>query len=126
MEEEISEKLSDKELHCIARMLQSAWRAPEQDSIPIHRMFYGCWYCKYSHNCKMPKGMDFREVLYKLSRLTGVNIFPVCKPELGDTFLPASVFIEYPEELKYLEKYHSEEYQSLKKCLDKLICHQKN
>lgn len=25
--------LSDKDFHCIARQLQSAWRAPEQESI---------------------------------------------------------------------------------------------
>lgn len=66
-------------------------------------------------------GMDFREALDKLGRVTGVNIFPVCENGLGNTFLPASVFIEHPEELKYLERYHPEEYQSLKECLDGLI-----
>ncbi len=121
MEKKITEKLSDKELHCIARMLQSAWRAPEQETIPTYRMFYGCWYCKYSHECKMPKGRDFREALDKLGRITGVNICPVCEIGLGATFLPASVFIEHPEELKYLEKHHPEEYPSLKEYLDNLV-----
>lgn len=32
MGKETAEKLSDKELHCIARMLQSAWRAPGQET----------------------------------------------------------------------------------------------
>lgn len=121
MEPEMTEKLSDKELHCIARMLQSAWRAPEQESIPTSRIFYGCWYCKYSHECKIPSKMNFRKVLHKLRKMTGVNILPVCEAGLGDTFLPASVFIEHPEELKYLEKHHPEEYQSLKDCLDRLV-----
>lgn len=122
MGKETAEKLSDKELHCLARMLQSAWRAPGQETIPTDRMFYGCWYCKYSHECKMPSGgMDYREAMDKLGRVTGVNICPVCDKGLGSTFLPASVFIEHPEELKYLERYHPEEYQSLKECLDGLI-----
>lgn len=122
MGKETTEKLSDKELHCIARMLQSAWRAPEQETIPVYRMFYGCWYCKYSHECKMPSGgMDFRKAMDKLGRVTGVNICPVCDKGLGSIFLPASVFIKHPEELKYLEKYHPEEYQFLQKCLDQLL-----
>ena len=117
-------ELTEKDLHCIARQLQSAWRAPEQETIPTYRMFYGCWYCKYSHECKTPMTHYFKTVLYKLEKLTGVNVFPATK-NLAKTFLPASIFIKHPNELSYLEEYHPDEYASLKECLNRLIGHPK-
>lgn len=118
------EELTDKDLHCIARQLQSAWCAPEQEEIDTYRMFYGCWYCKYSHECKTPNTMNLKKALNKLSELTGVDIFPSygC---IWRQFLPASIFIEYPEELQYLEKHHAKEYQNLKDHLNKFTDYSK-
>ncbi len=117
-------QLTEKDLHCIARQLQSAWRAPEQENISTYRMFYGCWYCKYSHECKTPMAHYFKTVLYKLEKLTGVNVFPATE-NLAKTFLPASIFIKYPDELRHLKEYHPDEYVSLQECLNDLISHPK-
>jgi len=117
-------ELTEKDLHCIARQLQSAWRAPKQETISTYRMFYGCWYCKYSHECKTPITHYFKTVLCKLENLTGVNVFPPAR-NLARTFLPASIFIKHPEELRYLKKYHPNEYVSLQEYLDELISHSK-
>ena len=108
-------ELTEKDLHCIARQLQSAWRAPEQENISTYRMFYGCWYCKYSHECKTPMAHYFKTVLYKLEKLTGVNVFPATE-NLAKTFLPASIFIKYPDELRHLKEYRSEERRVGKEC----------
>lgn len=117
-------QLTEKDLHCIARQLQSAWRAPEQETISTYRMFYGCWYCKYSHECKTPITHYFKTALYKLEKLTGVNVFPP-NGNLAKTFLPASIFIRHPEELRHLKEHHPNEYASLQEYLNELISHSK-
>lgn len=121
------ENLLEKDLHCIARQIQSSWEAPKQETINTFRMFYGCWYCKFSHECQPPAKLYFRTALKKLEDLTGVVAFsPMSVPEhLERIFLPASVFLQYPEELQYLEKHHPDKYKDFKEYLDTLIAHSK-
>lgn len=52
MGKETAEKLSDKELHCISRMLQSAWRAPGQENIPTEGCFMGAGIVNIHMNVK--------------------------------------------------------------------------
>ena len=117
-------ELTEKDLHCLARQIQSVYCAPEQEEISTGRLFYGCWYCKYSHDCKTPLTMNLDTVLSKLEELTGVCVYPPSK-SIPEQFLPASIFIDYPEELQYLEKNHPKEYQNLKDNLNKFIDHPK-
>lgn len=60
--------LSDKNLHCIARMLQNIWS--ERDT--------HCLYCKYAFQCleqhNTTKKIPFFETLEKLQGITGVKI----------------------------------------------------
>lgn len=119
--------LTEKDLHCIARQIQSSWKAPEQETINTFRIFYGCWYCKFSHECQPPGKLYFRTALKKLEDLTGVMTFSTMPgPEyLEKIFLPASVFLQYPEELQYLEGHHPDKYKDFKEYLDTLIAHSK-
>ena len=65
--------MSDQDLHCIARLLQSTVFA---DSI-----FYGCQYCKYYNNC-FPDGtmknndMHYDKIMKKLQDITGIDTSP--------------------------------------------------
>lgn len=61
---DISEGFSDVELHCIARMLQSAAFANEG-------IFTGCVFCKYP--CGNNKTDTYERVMHKLYILTGVD-----------------------------------------------------
>ena len=60
--------LSDKDLHCIARMLQDMWS--ERDT--------RCLYCKYAFQCleqhNTTQKIPFFETLEKLQGITGVKI----------------------------------------------------
>lgn len=64
--------LNEKELHCIARMLQSALFA---DSL-----FYGCNFCRYRNKCfdgNKPVAMHLDEIRKKLQDITGVDLKPI-------------------------------------------------
>ena len=67
------EELSDQDLHCITRLLQSTIFA---DSI-----FYGCQYCKYYNSC-FPDGtmknndMHYDKIMKKLQDITGIDTSP--------------------------------------------------
>lgn len=53
--------LSEKDLHCIARLIQSSFQAPKQESIGTSRQFYGCMYCKYAvSGCNKPETVNFK------------------------------------------------------------------
>lgn len=115
--------LSEKDLHCLARQIQS-WSAPEDESLNTSQRYYACVYCKYVHDCETPVEMHQKKVLNKLRHLTGVDIFPGLR-YLYWQFLPASRFLECPEELPVLKKIHKDmspdEYQEYKNYLDELI-----
>lgn len=71
-------EMSDQDLHCVTRLLQSALFA---DSI-----FYGCQYCKYYNNC-FPDGaiknhdMHYDKIMKKLQDITGIDVSPCCNPD---------------------------------------------
>lgn len=117
-------KLTEKDLHCIARLIQNLFQSPEQKTIQTSREFYGCMYCKFALECQTPKTANFSKVLKKLRELTGVMVSTYqCEPErLGYTFLPASYYLEHPEYLHYLKSIHTDEMvKKIKVCLDDLI-----
>lgn len=116
-------QLTEKDLHCLARQIQS-WSAPKDESLNTSQRYYACVYCKYVHDCETPVVMHQKKVLNKLSDLTGVHIFPGLR-YLYWQFLPASRFLECPEELPVLKEIHKDmkpdEYQEYKNYLDELI-----
>lgn len=126
-------QLTDMDLYCIARMLQSSFQAPEQESIDnTYRPLYGCMYCKYAFEC-CPSGrpsIHFKKVFGKLKTLTGVSI-GTYKPEnkaeaIGSVFFPGSYYIEHPEILHELEKIHPKDMMDgFKASLDKVIARSK-
>lgn len=119
-------QLTDMDLYCIARLIQNSFQAPRQESIEnIYRPLYGCMYCKYAMpECNKPGNMNLPKVFEKLKKLTGVNISTlVPAPErLGSVFLPASHYIEHPEDLSYLKEIHDDDtVEKIRACLDKVI-----
>ncbi len=123
---------TEKDLHCIARLIQSSFLAPEQESIEnTYRPLYGCMYCKYTSECYAPgiTRLQFRKLFDKLEGLTKVSIGTYAPDTklLGDFFLPASYYLEHPETIYALEKVHSHDtVEEVKKVLDKLIIHSKD
>lgn len=124
-------QLTDMDLYCIARMLQSSFQAPEQESIDnTYRPLYGCMYCKYAFECRTSGRFNFKEVFGKLKTLTGVSI-GTYKPEnkaeaIGSVFFPASYYIEHPEILHELERIHPKDMMDgFKASLDKVIARSK-
>ncbi len=116
-------QLTEKDLHCLARQIQS-WSAPGDESLNTSQRYYACVYCRYAHDCETPITMHQKNVLNKLRALTGVDIFPGSR-YLYWQFLPASRFIEHPEELSVLKKIHKEmhpdEYRDFENHLNELI-----
>lgn len=77
-------ELSEKEWHCVARMLQGGWYGYK------HRPDSACEFCKYRQECWQgdwecykPSGF-FKEVAEKITKLTGVDLMP----EKNVTYLP--------------------------------------
>lgn len=91
--------LTDKDLHCISRLIQSAIFAEEEN------ILYGCRYCKYSLECRdrilNRKGLYNTELRKKLQKLTGVDLSPQ-ELELEKKFYPASFQALYPKEYEQL------------------------
>lgn len=121
-------QFTEKDLHCIARLIQNSFRAPEQKYIRTHRPLYGCMYCKYASECNTPENVNFKKLLKRLDELTGVSL-STCVPgpkELGFAFLPASHYLEHPEDMHYLEDIHDHDtVENIKACLDKIISRSK-
>ena len=69
--------LTDKDLHCCARILQSIMFAPkEYNEAGIsydYNPFYACDYCKYVHSC-MNNHILFDGTRERLQALTGVDL----------------------------------------------------
>ncbi len=65
-------ELTDKDLHCVSRLLQS--------SIFAESIFYGCNYCKYKNDCfdeAEPKEEMYIDMLrQKLQDITGIDLDP--------------------------------------------------
>lgn len=110
--------LSDKDLHCIARTLQSEFEA---DTIQ-------CFYCKYAISCKKSfestKKIPFLEVWEKLQKLTGVKI-RLNNPKTKQKDVLAGSWIEnYPElfmqftNLSFEEQLGKLQNQNILKCVD--------
>lgn len=120
------------DLHCIARLIQSSFEAPEEDDIDTSRCFYGCMYCKYAFEC-CPDGhpsYHFKKVFAKLKAVTGVSIGtykPQNEPEaIGSVFFPGSYYIEHPEILHELERIHPKGMMDgFRVSLDKVIARSK-
>lgn len=124
-------QFTDKDLHCIARLIQSSFQAPEQESIDTYRPLYGCMYCKHSPECYAPgiKRFQFRELFDKLENITGVSM-GANAPDTehpGVSFLPASYYVEHPETICALERVHSHgTVEEITKALSGLIFHSKD
>lgn len=86
-------------------------------------------YCKYAvSDCNKPEKINFMQVFKKLKELTGVKISTLnpSPEQLGIVFLPASHYLEHPEDLHYLESIHShDDVEKIKSCLDKVISRSK-
>jgi len=88
--------LNDRDFHCIARLFQSVFFAPEPN------YFYSCAYCKYAYECHVdPKGKkldisDFNMIrlLRNLGKITGVDNGALLHKRL---FYVMSVQELYPE-----------------------------
>ena len=67
--------LSDKDLHCCARIFQSIMFAPTKkfDVECGFDPFYACKYCKYAHSC-MENDVLFEGTRQKLQALIGVDL----------------------------------------------------
>ena len=117
------QNFSEKDLHCIARLIQNSFQAPKQESIDnTYRPLYGCMYCKYAvSDCNKPEKINFQKVFKKLKELTGISISTLnpSPEQLGLVFLPVSHYLEHPEDLHYLESIHShDDVENIKSCLD--------
>ena len=71
-------QFTEMDLHCIARLIQSSFQAPDQKEIKTDRRLYGCMYCKYAFECVRAveqKGEPFhyRKMLKKLEEATGIH-----------------------------------------------------
>jgi len=104
LKEEVQEKgnsliLTDKDLHCISRLIQSAMFAEGEN------ILYGCRYCKYSVECgnsiSKREGLYYTKLRKKLQKLTGVDLSPQ-ELELEKKFYPASFQALYPKEYERL------------------------
>lgn len=62
-------KFTEKELHCIARLLQGAIYGE-------HNVFDGCAFCKFNCATKEDPNPNYDKLLEKLTELTGVDLFP--------------------------------------------------
>lgn len=128
-------QLTDMDLYCIARLIQSSFQAPEQESINTYRPLYGCMYCKYAFECQIPEHgrhhFQLKKTFKKLQTLTGVSL-GIYNPEqhtpetIGSVFFPGSYYIKHPEVLHELEKVHPKTMMNdFKTYLEKVINHSK-
>ena len=68
----IEMELSEKELHCVARLIQGG--------VFGKRAFDGCWFCKYRDDCQKADDHQFydppfyKELAKKITLNTGVDI----------------------------------------------------
>lgn len=118
-------QLTEKDLHCLARLIQNSFQAPEQGTIETDRRFYGCMYCKYAvTDCNTPEKINWKSVFKKLNELTGIPLSThVTAPEdIGRVFLPESHYVKHPEDIRELERIHDPEtVEQIKAWLNRVI-----
>jgi hypothetical protein len=84
------EEFTEKELHCIARLLQGAIYGE-------HNVFDGCAFCKYNCQIEGDPNPDYEKTLEKLTRVTGVNLLPMCSTLFHSKF-PYKKFLKNANE----------------------------
>lgn len=95
--EEDNNVFTAKELHCIARIIQSSFYAPNGSP------FYGCQYCKYGLDCKDANDCRWDLVRDKIEETTGVKLRVLHNGAIEKRFLPQSFQELYPEEYKKIK-----------------------
>ncbi len=90
-------KFSEKELHCLARILQGCFYGPENNP------FYGCQYCKYGLDCCDVRTFRWNSVRDKIENATNVNLSILLSGSIEKKFLQESFQELYPEEYKKLK-----------------------
>lgn len=94
---EASNTFTAKELHCIARIIQSGFYAPNGSP------FYGCQYCKYGLDCKDANDCRWDLVRDKIEEVTGVKLRVLHNGDIEKRFLPQSFQELFPEEYKKIK-----------------------
>lgn len=94
---EASDAFTAKELHCIARIIQSSFYAPNGSP------FYGCQYCKYGLDCKDANECRWDLVRDKIEEATGVKLRVLHNGDIEKRFLPESFQELFPEEYKKIK-----------------------
>lgn len=94
---EASNTFTAKELHCIARIIQSSFYAPNDSP------FYGCQYCKYGLDCKDANDCRWDLVRDKIEEATGVKLRVLHNGAIEKRFLPQSFQELFPEEYKKIK-----------------------
>lgn len=100
------EKISDKTLHCLARIIQDESNGTNAK----------CLYCKYAVECseewEKTKKVFFMELLQELETSTSVNI--LANPKAGTVdFIEGSWMEKYPDVLEMLTSKSFEEQQDI-------------
>lgn len=102
-----AEQLTDKDLHCIARLLQSEYVG---DGVQ-------CLYCKYAFQCRetffTTHEVPYQEVLKKLKSKTGVDISLVNPRTIQKDILDGSWIEKCSELLKKFTSSSFEEQQDI-------------
>lgn len=100
-------QLTEKDLHCIARLLQSKCVG---DSVQ-------CLYCKYAFQCRekffAAHEVPYREVLKKLKNKTGVDVFLANPRTMQKDILDGSWIEKCPELLQKFTSISFEEQQDI-------------
>lgn len=96
--------LTDKDFHCMARILQSCIFAKDKSFL------YGCEYCKYSYDCLVKNNHNLSSIRKKLNDLTGVYLGFLMYSNLEDNF----------KDDVSIQKLNPKEYEELQKFFEKL------
>lgn len=89
--------LDEKELHCLARIIQSQELGESTE----------CLYCKYAFECReefeKQKAAQNIELLKRIKSITGVEVF-LCQEDVQSQLLLGSWMEKYPELMGQLTK----------------------
>lgn len=90
-EGQTQEPLTEKELHCVARLLQGAIYGEE------HNVFDGCAFCMYQCHNEIELAPNFELVMQKIMNKTGVDLSPA-KHRLIHSGFPYKKFLKNANE----------------------------
>ena len=101
-------EFTDKDLHCMARVLQSHIRGDDVE----------CMYCKYANECgdefmKTGKLHRYEVMPEKLQKLTGVHVWDINMTNQPKSILKASWIEEHPDLMDKLSKLSLKEQQDI-------------